>query len=370
VRTRLIRVLALATYPYEAAASRYRIIQYESPLRARGIDLVFRPFLDGRTFATLYDRKRIAINAVRLAFHVARRVGDLFRAFRADVVFVQREALLFGPPVFEFIVARLLHRPMVLDLDDATYLPARSVAFGRLAELVKARWKTDAIIRWSRSVVCGNEAIAQHVRAAGVEAVVLKTIVNLHSFRARPPGDRPGLPVVGWVGSHSTWQYVAPLLPTLARVARDYPFTLRIVGAGPVSIEEPGLATVSAPWSLEREPADFASLDIGLYPLAEDDWAAAKSGLKAIQYMSVGVPFVVTPVGICATLGETGRTHLEARTHDDWFQALSELLSDTDRRRTMGRAGRQYAMANFSLELQADVLADVLRQAAVRGRSE
>jgi hypothetical protein len=95
-------------------------------------------------------------------------------------------------------------------------------------------------------------------------------------------------------------------------------------------------------WS-ERS-ADFQNLDIGLYPIvpspsANEEWLRGKSGFKAVQYMSVGVPFVMSPVGICAEMGESGRTHLNAETAEDWYNSLSQLLEDSELRRRMGVGG-------------------------------
>ncbi len=54
-----MNVLALASYPVEAAATRYRVAQFVAPLAARGIDVTLRPLLDGPTFAALYRRAEL-----------------------------------------------------------------------------------------------------------------------------------------------------------------------------------------------------------------------------------------------------------------------------------------------------------------------
>jgi glycosyltransferase involved in cell wall biosynthesis len=115
---------------------------------------------------------------------------------------------------------------------------------------------------------------------------------------------------------------------------------------------------------LTREVEDFQSFDIGLYPIVADNWALGKSGFKAIQYMAVGIPYVVTPVGVCAGMGEAGATHLTATTEDEWYEALERLLSDATRRRQMGEAGRAHALEHYRMEAQAEKLARVFEEAA------
>ena len=117
-------------------------------------------------------------------------------------------------------------------------------------------------------------------------------------------------------------------------------------------------------WTLDGDVEDFRSLDIGVYPIDDDAWGAGKSGLKAVQYMACGVPFVMSPVGVCATMGEPGRTHLVATTTDEWSSAIRRLLADAALRHSMGAAGRAFAEAHYSLSAQADTLAGVLREAA------
>jgi glycosyltransferase involved in cell wall biosynthesis len=115
------------------------------------------------------------------------------------------------------------------------------------------------------------------------------------------------------------------------------------------------------PWQLEREVEDFQSLDIGIYPIDDDEWSAGKSGFKAVQYMATGVPFVMSPVGVCATMGIDGVTHLIAKSDDEWLAALRRLIDDRELRTTMSAAGRAFAEQHFDVEQQADALAAVLR---------
>jgi glycosyltransferase involved in cell wall biosynthesis len=357
-----LNVLAVATYPVTAASTRLRIAQFIEPLRAHGIHVTLKPFLDPATFDQLYDRRRWCFVALSLVAAVFRRLLQLPRLFRADLVFVQREAMLLGPPIFEWVARRVLRRPILLDLDDATFLERDSPVYGRLATVLKGVGKTNRLIALADAVICGSENVASYVRERGKPAMVMPTIVETALFQPLPFREPTDVPLVGWVGSHSTYPYFERIIPVLERLAESYRFRVRVVGAGRASVEIRGVEVENLRWSLDREVDDFRTIDIGLYPMpADDPWTEGKSGLKAIQYLAVGVPFVATPVGIVNVIGDAGRTHLAAMSDEGWYEALAALLGAPERRRQMGAAGRAFALSHYSVEEFASRIAAQMR---------
>lgn len=363
-----MNVLALASYPVEAAATRFRLQQFVGPLARRGIRLTIVPFLDSKGFKQLYDQQSVPKIVFGFVGSALRRLVDLLRARQADVVLIQREAMIVGPPLVEWIAKRVLKRPMVLDLDDATYVSYTSPTYGRLGKAFKWFGKTDELIRWADVVVCGNSAIADYAAGKGARTEIIPTIVDTNVFKPLPQKADHEL-VLGWIGTHSTFPYLQSIFPALVALSRKHEFRLKIVGAGKATIDLPGVKVESLPWRLEREVADFQSLDIGLYPIDEsiyEGWASGKSGFKAIQYMAVGVPYVATPVGGSGEIGEAGVTHFAATTHDEWYRALEDLITNPERRRAIGAAGRAHVTGNYALDDQADKLAVILRSVATR----
>jgi glycosyltransferase involved in cell wall biosynthesis len=358
-----MKVLALASYPKEAACTRYRVEQFVRPLADRGISMTVRPFIDSDLFDSLYRQRSWLRTGAGLSKSAFFRLGDLIAATSADVIFIQREAMLLGPPAIEWLVNRVLRRPMVLDLDDATYVPYTSPTYGRFTKALKFFGKTDYLIRWSRTVVCGNQTIAEYVSSKGGHTEIIPTVVDLEKFRPRESRDE-SVPVLGWVGSHSTFPFLESILPALAELAKSHSFKLKIVGSGRADVSVPGVEVENLEWNLEREVEDFRSVDIGLYPLnADNNWTMGKSGFKAIQWMAVGIPYVVTPIGVAAEIGQANVTNYFASTPAEWIEKLKLLLDDHDTRRAMGEAGRQYALEHFSVGTQADKLARVLSDA-------
>jgi glycosyltransferase involved in cell wall biosynthesis len=366
-----MRVLAFASYPVEAAATRYRLQQFVGPLSRRGISLTIKPFLDSKGFDSLYRRRALGSTGLGLLKAVARRMGDVYATRKADVVLIQREAMIFGPPVIEWLSSKAAGCPLVLDLDDATYVAYTSPTYGKLGKALKWFSKTDDLIRWASIVTCGNRAIAEYAESKGAQTRIIPTVVDTDIFVPRSrPSNAPV--VLGWIGTHSTFPYLREIFPVLQELARTHRFRLKIVGAGASAVNIPGVDVENLEWKLEREVEDFQSFDVGLYPidpaLYAENWAAGKSGFKAIQYMAVGIPFVAAPVGAMGEIGEAGLTHLNATSKDEWLQALQLLLSDPQLRQTMGEAGRRHVVEHYSLSDQADKLASALYEAMGQGK--
>ena len=356
-----MRVLALPALPEFAAATRYRILQYVPLLAELGIRTDVRPFVTNRTFARLYDRAQAVRTAAGMLAGVGRRVVDAARLGSYDLVWVQAQAALIGPPILEWLAHRRC--ALVLDLDDATYIERRSSVFGSFASILKGRGKADRIIRSCDHAICGNPTVAAYISGKGVPTTVLPTLVDTQRFTpraVRPPGDI----VLGWMGTHSTFEYLLTLLPVFRRLAARHRFRLRIIGSGRADLHADGVDIEMRPWALEREVEDLQSFDVGVYPIATDEWAQGKSGFKAIQYLSCGIPYVASPVGIVASIGTPGITHLEARTEEEWFDGLSRLLTDAALRDAIAAAGRRYALEQYSTRQAAATLAGVFRTVA------
>jgi len=364
-----MRVLAVCSYPIEAAATRFRIQQFVDPLRKRNIELTVSPFLTSEQFKTLYKSGNVPTKLYGVAKSVLKRTGESFSIRHYDVVLIQREAMLFGPGLFEWIYSKLGGRPLVLDLDDATYVRYVSPTYGKIGSALKFFGKTDNLIRRSAAVLCGNQFIAEHVDGLGAgKSVVVPTIVDQEIFA--PEESTTQRVTIGWIGTHSTFPFLTKILPMIDKLSLQFDFDLKIIGGGDGQrISTSNIKVQQLDWNLQREPKDFSSLNIGLYPIfpegaANDEWIRGKSGFKAVQYMACGVPFVMSPVGVCAQIGEPGRTHFNAQSEEDWYNSLNKLLSDPELRSEMGRSARQYSLAHFGLDQQADKIAEVLNSVA------
>jgi glycosyltransferase involved in cell wall biosynthesis len=185
-----------------------------------------------------------------------------------------------------------------------------------------------------------------------------------------PPAEPPRnpRPVIGWAGTSGNLFYLRQIAPALRELAARADFVLRVVcnRVDPADLDglPPGnLEFVE--WRPDGEVARIQAFDVGIMPLADDEWAAGKAGFKLIQYMACGVPFVGSPVGANPEVGgPDGECGHWAADHEAWVERLGALLADPARRAALGTAGRERAVRRFDRSVHAPGLAAILREAA------
>jgi len=150
------------------------------------------------------------------------------------------------------------------------------------------------------------------------------------------------------------------LTDVLRDLARHRRFRLLVIGAPDVRID--GVNVTAIPWAEPTEVADLQQIDIGLYPLPFEEFALGKSGLKALQYMALGIPTVATAFGANFRVIEDGVSGFLVRTAAEWTEKLLLLMGDPDLRRRIGRAARERVVRHYSVRANRDTYLGILQQ--------
>jgi glycosyltransferase involved in cell wall biosynthesis len=210
-------------------------------------------------------------------------------------------------------------------------------------------------------VIAGNQFLKSEVLPYNSNVSVIPTSIDLSRYTVKNNILKESPFTIGWLGSSSTLKYLRNLMPTLENLYQRFPnFQLKIVCDQ--FLDNPQVPVIKKRWSPDEEEADLKSFDIGLMPLSTDLWSQGKCGLKIIQYFSVGVPVVCTPVGINRDIVEDGVNGFWAQNGDQWEDRLLKLIREEGLRKEMGFKGRKKVEEGYSLEVNAPQILDVFKK--------
>ncbi len=360
IRTRhSLRVLALVPYPpNQAPSQRFRLEQWMPRLRALGIECHLAPFMDSELYRRLGQRGDLAGQAVGLFRAIARRWGILKEIGAYDLIFLHREAVAFGPAGLERIITR--RKPIVFDFDDAIWLRNRN-RVNPLAEWVKCPSKTRAIAKRASAILAGNAYLAEWARRYNRSTYVVPTTIDTDGAYGRQKRHGPcEVPVIGWSGTTSTLRYLEFLRPVLEELTRRRRFRLLVIYNGP-AVQWSRIEMDWRAWDAAREVDDLLQFDIGLMPQPDEEWAKGKCGLKALQYMALGIPPVTSRNGVLPEIIDEGRSGFLAASSGEWLERLEGLLDDWKLRGVMGEQGRMTVGERYSATIHVPRIAEILR---------
>jgi glycosyltransferase involved in cell wall biosynthesis len=271
---------------------------------------------------------------------------DAAASWRADVTWLSKQVVV-GLPLLE----GLLHRPLVLDVDDAMWL-------ARPLGAVAARFAAER----ATAVIVGNTFLASWYAQHNANVHVVPTSID--TLRFRPRRNDPGGPfVVGWTGSSATLPYLHGIERGLDAFFESQPRArlLVICDKAPSFSGRTREHVDFLPWSEHNEVAGLATMSVGIMPLVDDDMARGKCSFKMLQYMATAIPVVVSPVGSNAEIlakADVGWA-AAASSADAWVTALDACSRDHERARRLGFAGRALVEREFSITVSSRKLADL-----------
>ena len=330
---------------------RFRFEIYEPILAANGFQVDTYSFFDIKTYNILYKKGKVFVKALGLLRGIFNRVVLLFKIRSYDYIFLQREFTPLGPPVFEWIVVKILRCKIVYDFDDAIWIPDR-IAEHAFTRWMKCRWKIEYICKWAYKISVGNIYLAEFAKQFNSNVFVIPTCVDTEVHHNKLKVHQDGIPVIGWTGSHSTLKYLEIILPVITKLNKESSFIFQVISNQPPEFSFSNLRFIQ--WKEDSEIEDLLQIDIGIMPLPDDEWSEGKCGFKLIQYLSLGIPAVASPVGVNKIIMEDGTNGFLCGNANEWKIAIQKLLSDSSLRQTMGMAGRKKIEQQYSISSQKE----------------
>ncbi len=356
-----IRILFIGPHrPNRSPSQRFRMEQYFPYLTQQGFTCDYSWFIDEKDDEIMYSTGNRSAKFFLFVKAIGIRLRDVLRANKYDLIFVQREAFMTGSVFFEKQFARSCQK-LIYDIDDAIWFHDTSEGNNSLGWL-KRPAKTVEIIQLATLVIAGNNYLADFAKQYNSRVVIIPTVIDTDIYKPKGTSKIPGSPLcIGWIGSISTVKHFRLLLSVFQKLKDRYEekICIRLIGDKKTLIDEPWIEKVN--WIADNEVHQLNQLDIGVMPLPADEWSKGKCGFKAIQYMSLEIPSVVSPVGVNTEIVQHGINGFLARSEEEWYRFLSMLIESKELRIKLGKAARKTIIARYSLQSQIPFLVDKLK---------
>jgi glycosyltransferase involved in cell wall biosynthesis len=247
--------------------------------------------------------------------------------------------------------------------DDLSAIPRRAPNYKSAGGIRGHRRFAETLhmARLAHVMLASTETIRAKYETAGVgEAQVFE---NYLPPKIKRKGIRHDGLIVGWIAGmeHTEDAIELGLGETLQRVLARHP-DLRVESVG-VDLGLPDRYVRHATAHFSTLPDHMARYDIGLAPIVDVPFNAARSNIKVKEYAASSVPWLASARGAYAALGESEGGVLVP--DDGWEAALDALIVDQRRRKKLAKAGKAWAKTQ-TIDRQAGRFEGILREAAAR----
>lgn len=270
----------------------------------------------------------------------------------SDVIVIQRPA---SYQIQEMIP--LVHeqgKKVVIDMDDSlSLIHPRNPAFPKYDPRIShaRNWIHAAkACDMADLVTVTSQVLAEEYGKHGRVSVIPNHIPESYLKVQRKSND---VPVVGWAGW--TQMHCDDLFVTRGMINQALIDTgAKFAGYGDLDIfQQLGIRNrhPHESWGFTNildYPKTLVGFDIGLVPLAKNAFNEGKSWLKGLEYASLGIVPIVTPIGDYHNLIDLGAA-IPANTPKEWYDRTKELILDHEMRQELSEKVRNIA-AEWTIE--------------------
>jgi len=362
-RKRINRILFFTTYPKLVAAPRIRVYYYLPLFKAEGINYRVINIIPKWIYPISLSGNPLRKGLFYFYTNIARYFKIIYVisiAAQYDVIFIRG---VYFPLRLEKILS-FINPHIVFDLVDAVYL--KGFMSNRLFEKARLHLYNQSrllprMLSIARAVNITTPYLQNYVRRYCSNVLVTPGPIILQKCKVYLP-KKPSEIVIGWMGSPSTASYLYDLTEVFRKLQQRYKLKIKIIGAGYAYCVPEGLDITKEEWSLEKEIEQLYSFDIGIMPLPDSPWEKNKGGYKLLNYMSVGLPIVASPIGINKKLIQDRVNGFLAMNQDEWIEKLSLLINDFELRKKLGKQGWK-TVQQYTVEEQFPKLTKILETA-------
>lgn len=331
--------------PDRSPSQRFRFEQYLDHLNKNGYQCKHSWLLNAADDKYFYSRGKLLRKGFIALKSIWKRSKEIFSASQYDIVFVQREAFMLGTSFFEKQFAK--RTKMIFDFDDSIWVQNVSAANKKFSFFKNAD-KTKDIISKANLVFAGNDYLADYAKQFNHHVAIIPTTIDTEIYKPVTRVVKEKV-CIGWSGSVTTIEHMETKMNALRAIKNKYGDKIYFKIIGDANYYSKDLQTRGLPWLAKTEVFDMSEFDIGIMPLPDTEWAKGKCGLKGLQYMALGIPTIMSPVGVNSEIIIDGQNGFLAESDEEWINKLGQLIDSFDLRKKLGEAGCRTVEEKYSV---------------------
>jgi len=346
------KILFITPYPKGFAPSqRLKFEQYYSSFESANYKVYQDSFIDIEFWSIIYKNGFLLKKILKTIHAYWNRFLLLFKIRNFDIIYIHLWYSPYGFPVFERIVTAI-HKKVIYDIDDMIFLGHSSNA-NQSIMFLKGKSKMIFLMKKANHVITCTPHLDAFVRKYTNKTTDISSTINTETYIPINAYSNDKILTLGWSGSHSTSKYINLIKDELLELSKKYKFKFLVIGDPLFNI--PGIDIEAIEWNESTEIMNLQRIDIGLYPLPDEQWVLGKSGLKALQYMSLGIPTVATAIGANFRVIEDGISGTLAESKYQWKEAIEKYLLNPKIRKKHGLNGRKRVEKLYSVNANKSI---------------
>jgi len=344
------KILVFTKYDNLGASSRLRFLQYIDAFELKNVEFTVAPLFSNNYVKAIYNNKQTIFEVFK---GYLKRFYYLINVHKYDLVWLEKELFPYFPSIFEKIL-KTLKVQLVVDYDDAIFHTYDEHKIWIVRFLFKRKIQT--VINCSTTTISGSDYLYQFAQKCNANKnCYIPTVIDLNRYHVKSKQNIFSINI-GWIGSPSTQKFLLPYIDLFYQLNKKHKVVFSFIGIR--GFKEDYISCIE--WHEETEVSEIQKFDIGIMPLTEDSFSKGKCAYKIIQYMALGIPVVASNVGANKTVIKNEVEGFLVETKKDWMDCLERLILNDHLRLEMGKNGYEKVQTQYSLQVQAPVMAKIL----------
>jgi glycosyltransferase involved in cell wall biosynthesis len=343
------RILALPYYPEYYAGGHERIADWKESIDSHGIiyDIHWvskekeykTALLLGNSFQKYLFYLKITLRRVRLV--------SILHNY--DAIWIQRAFIPFFPfkdARFERFLSK--HGNITYDFYDADYIGNFNLVTQTMS--------------YAQKITAPSDVLLEFCSKYNANSYYLPFAFNYSKYPVKNYNlNASSSIIIGWAGSPENFKNVIQIAGQLKEIENEFPnVSFRFVCRESFDL---GLKRVQfLKWG--DEGFDYLnilnSFDIGINPiLSYDDKTKSKISFKCLEYMSLGICYLTSPIGIPRGI-KNYENAIIVENENDWYDSLTKILYEKNEIVKYGNEARNLVETKYSYQENSSLLRNIL----------